>query len=194
MRASKAKARLSELAQELSSLHEEKDTLGGALSELKKRAADAVRVTERADASERCKRVRAICQEIESLGPDLDRTIEHPTDGGLYCPNDPPLQSKVGTLVGVLFAELRALGLDHGVAWPAWRWDLASKVDLAKELRTRVIAGWRVLAGKVQPGSSRSVAFGERRYLSVDFTKLLSVWSDALRADLARHEQERAAA
>lgn len=39
-----AKARLSELAQELSHLHEEKDTLAGAIAELKKRAADAMRV------------------------------------------------------------------------------------------------------------------------------------------------------
>jgi hypothetical protein len=182
-----AKARLSELAQELSHLHEEKDTLAGAIAELKKRAADAMRVTERADASERCKRARELLIEIEACGPLLDRVIEHP-EGGMYSPNDPPLQSKVAALAGDLLTELRALRLTDAT-FPRYRWDLSTKPDLTKALRDTVRAGWPALSGKIMPNTSASVPFGERRYISIDFVKLLAVWCAAVRADLTRYER-----
>lgn len=181
----KSKARLIQLSADLAAMSGEIETIDGALVEATRRAAVARQVVVRADAKERSARARVILEQLEARAPELDRVVPHP-EGGVYSPNDPPLHQKTAALAGALCDEMRALRIAD-VTFPAhYRWDVASKTDLADELRKTVWAGWPKITWPVERPQA---IFGERRYNPVSFQKIFEVWFKAVRASLQRHEQ-----
>jgi hypothetical protein len=120
-----AAAQLGKLADELRRLSEEKETLSGAIAELKRRATDAARVVARTEALSHIKRIEELLVALVDCAPQLDLSWGHISIGqaGGYRhvvgPKNPPLFVEAGTLVAEIFGELKALGLDRGVSWPA---------------------------------------------------------------------------
>lgn len=158
-----------------------------AIAEGRRRVAAAHEAVARTDARDRRAQSRTILAELEALGPLLDRTIEHPSDGGLYSPNDPPTVCKTAALAHALLGELKVLGFGRDAKFPPHWHGAAGKIDLEKALRNTIGAGWPSLSGEIRPATRTSIMFGVRQ--TVDFTRLLGVWAKAVRADLDRHER-----
>jgi hypothetical protein len=181
-----AKTRFKNLADELLSFGVEQETLVGALAELRRRKALALGTLDRADAAAHRARARTILAELIECAPLLDVQRPHPDDAQPYSPNNPPLCIRTATLTAALLVELKALNLYHGTPFPPWH-GASSIIDLEKALRNLACLGWPSLAGLMRPATTKSIAFGVRP--TVDFTRLLEVWGQAVDADLARHEQ-----
>jgi hypothetical protein len=173
-----ARTRLGQLRHELSSLVEEKDTLSGAIAELKRRLADAQQTAADADATERRSRVRALLVELEACGPAMDRTVEHP-EGGLRRINDPQSRVKVAALVGSLLVELRALGITEA-RFPVGRYDVGAWQDLRKAILDTMHAGW--------PAPAQRVSARERD----SFTGLLAAFARIVRGNLGGDQSKAA--
>jgi hypothetical protein len=140
-----AHAQWKQLWTERQRLAEEQEALTATLVVLEQRKVAAQAAAGLADADQHCVRARAILEELEPLGPLLDRVIEHPTEGQIF-PGDPPLACKTAALAGALVTELRALKITDAKFPAHYRWDVASKHDLAKELQSCPIRATRYLS------------------------------------------------
>jgi hypothetical protein len=170
-------------------LHEEKDTLAGALAELKRRlslAHEAVRAT---DAAQRRARARTTLKQLQDCAGALDVLIPHPDGSGLYEPGDPPAVSRAAALAVALCTEVRALQIAD-VEFPKYRWDLAAKSDLRKALTDVLHAGWRWT-----PGVHRGpITRGQRQPPSITFAKIFDELNKRLRGSLVNNTERSDAA
>jgi hypothetical protein len=183
----KQQAGLNALNRQMADLASMIEDVDLALAEGRRRLDAAKAAAGRADASEHRQRARAILAELEACAPELDRTIPHPDDGQPYAFSDPPTVCKTAALAHALLVELKAVGLGRDATFPKSWHGAAGKFDLEKALRGTASAGWPGLSADIRPATRNSISFGVRQ--TVNFTRLLGVWANAVRADLARHEQ-----
>jgi hypothetical protein len=139
-----AELRLKGTRVELSSLAEEKETLTGAIVELKKRLAAEQQATNREIARGHTKRLHEQLRALQELAGPLDMCLGSMGPGQMggsrYVPGlaNPPLLDRAGTLVAEIIGELEALGRGRGVKWPPRRWSLGHAEDLRRDVQAFV--------------------------------------------------------
>jgi hypothetical protein len=166
------------LREERSRLRDEKETLAGAVAELKRRLLLAQSERAAADAQQHINRVDKLLVALVECAPQLDAcwgTVVPGQAGGfrhVVGPKNSGLYVKAGTLVGEIIGALKALKLDRGVSWPPRRFELMHIDDFRIELEKLVQA--------FQLG---------RLVRTRNFVHLIGDWSASVRAALAQHEQ-----
>jgi hypothetical protein len=189
-------AQLKKSRDELAGLSEHLETLAGAIAGLEQRKVVAQAAVARDVGKEHAGNALAILQELEALGPVLDRLVPHPRpeDGvAEYCPADPPTCCEAAKLLADLVNNhLRALGIGHNATFPRFWHGASNKFDLEKELMKTILAGWPSVAIQVAPRVKTVVMPGQRPR-TPEFTKIFGGWAAVIRKNLAQHETEIAA-
>jgi hypothetical protein len=173
-----ARTRLGQLRHELSSLAEERDTLSGAVAELKRRLLLAQSERADADALVHINRVNELLTTVQELAPKLDvcwgALVKGSAGGFRREPGlkNPPLLDKVGNLVVEITRELKALKLDRGV-WLPGNFALMHIDDFRSELEK--------LAQTYRHGPP---------VRAHNFVELISNWSASVKAAMKQHDEQ----
>ena len=77
--------------------------------------------------------------------------------------------------MGALFnVELRAAGLDRGIKWPVWKWEIASRDDVRRQM-LKVLHEYR----------GAPVSFDCQK----SFVPAIDILAKAVRSEMARHDE-----
>jgi hypothetical protein len=184
-----ARRQLSSANTEMAALAQEVEDLKAALVQAHANLDETRLAAGRVTAAGHRDRARTICDELEALGPELDRTMPHPEDGRPYAFNDPPNVCAAAKLTAALVNEhLRGLSLTQASFPPFWH-GAAGKPDFERALLKTIAIGWPSLAVDVTPRRVQPTMPGQGgRYLP-QFTKIFSGWAAVIRKNLAQHEQ-----
>lgn len=199
-----ARERLDKANADMAFIAGEVEGIDAALAEANARLAAARSTAGRAADAEHRQKVHWLLTDLEKCAPELDEGVGSlgyphtaaPADGRLRYYQNPPLQQRVGDLVGALLIELRALGLathkvdqfDIGrgghkvliedIKLVPSNWAAFHRDDLKKELTSAI--------QKYQRGSLS----GDQRH---SFKALIDGFAEAVRADIAQTNIEVAA-
>jgi hypothetical protein len=175
----KAQDELTTLNQQLADLAVTIENIDSADAEARCRLDAAKAASARTSAQKRCQHVNELLVGLQECAPPLDvswgTVVTGTVPGGFRIdvgPKNGPLYIKAATLVGEIFAELKALGLDRDVAWHRTaRWDVGTAEDLRRALETAV------------------KAYCGRLPRSWNFVGLTDALSNSVRAALKQREQ-----